>query len=148
MLYSIFTTLQAGREYSKKWPAQAELNSLFVENKVILLTAITWRYLPLSALFCAVLQLSYLGLSYLPQSVAMVLFLISIPVQGWYWLGVRALTPLPPAIAHWCHQIRQKMQQHGIATAPVQGPERYKDLALLLQQAYQQLDRSFVKQWL
>ena len=147
MQYSVFATLKAGREYSKQWPAEVELNSLFAENRVILLTVITWRYLPFSALCCIGLQLSYLGLAYLPQSIAMSLFLIGIPFQGWYWLGIRSTTPLPPAIAQWGNQIRQRMQQHGIVTAPVQGTQRYKDLALLLQQAYQQLDRSFLKQW-
>lgn len=148
MQYPLYTTLIAGREYSKQWPANAELNSLFSENKVILLTSLGWRYLPLAALVCAVVQFSYLGATHLPQVLAMMLFLISLPLQGWYWLGVRSVTPLPPAIASWCKQIRQKMQQQGVAVAPSQQPERYKDLAILLQQAYQQLDRAFVKQWL
>ena len=148
MQYPLYTTLIAGREYSKQWPANAELNSLFSENKVILLTSLGWRYLPLAALVCAVVQFSYLGAAHLPQVLAMMLFLISLPLQGWYWLGVRSVTPLPPAIASWCKQIRQKMQQQGVAVAPSQQPERYKDLAILLQQAYQQLDRAFVKQWL
>ena len=29
MQYPLYTTLRAGREYSKIWPARAELNSLF-----------------------------------------------------------------------------------------------------------------------
>lgn len=148
MQYPLYTTLIAGREYSKQWPANAELNSLFAENKVILLTSLAWRYLPLAALVCAVVQLSYLGIANLPQVLAMMLFLISLPLQGWYWLGVRSVTPLPPAISSWCKQIRQKMQQQGVTVAPSQQPERYKDLATVLQQAYQQLDRAFIKQWL
>ena len=148
MQYPLYTTLLAGREYSKHWPANAELNSLFVENKVILLTSLSWRYLPVASVVCAAAQFSYLGVAHLPQMLAMMLFLISIPLQGWYWLGVRSATPLPPAMATWCKQIQQKMQQQGVAVAPTQQPARYKDLALLLKQAYQQLDKAFVKQWL
>jgi uncharacterized protein len=148
MQYPLYTTLRAGREYSKQWPAEAELNSIFVENKVILLTSIAGRFLPWLALLCATAQFSYLGAAFLPQIITMLLFMATLPLQGWYWLGVRSATPLPPAIANWYQQIRQKMQQQGIAIAPVNQPGRYKDLAVLLQQAYQQLDRTFVKQWL
>jgi len=138
----------AGREYSKQWPAKAELNSLFVENKVILLTSIAGRFLPLLALVCAGVQYHFLGATFLPQILTMSLFLATLPLQGWYWLGVRAATPLPPSIASWYQQIREKMQQCGISLAPAKQPGCYKDLAVLLQQAYQQLDRTFVKQWL
>lgn len=147
MQYPLYATLRAGREYSKQWPAKSELNGLFVENKVILLTTSTARWLPLLSIICAVVQFSILGTAYLPQIIAMMLFMASLPLQGWYWLGVRANTPLPPTIAHWYQQIRQKMQQQGITPAPAKQPGRYKDLAQLLQQAYQQLDRAFVKQW-
>ncbi|WP_215398617.1 terminus macrodomain insulation protein YfbV [Rheinheimera oceanensis] len=148
MQYPLYTTLRAGREYSKLWPARAELNSLFIENKVILLTSVTGRYLPGLALLCAAVQYGYLGSAFLPQILAMMLFLVSLPLQGWYWLGVRAETKLPPSIASWYQQIRQQMQQHGVELAPVSQPGRYKDLAVLLKKAYQQLDKTFVRQWL
>lgn len=148
MQYPFYATLRAGREYGKQWPDKAELNSLFIENKVILLTSILGRYVPGLAAVCAAIQFSYLGISYLPQIITMLLFLATLPLQGWYWLGVRAKTPLPPSIASWYQQIRQKMQQQGIHLAPVKHPGCYKDLAQVLQQAYQQLDRAFVKQWL
>lgn len=148
MQYSLYATVRAGREYSKQWPAKPELNGLFIENKVILLTSITGRLLPALALAAGVVQYSYLGDAYLPQIVTMMLFLASVPLQGWYWLGIRAATPLPPAVANWGQQIRHKMQQQGIELAPLKQPWRYKDLALLLQKAYQQLDRSFIGQWL
>ncbi len=148
MQYPLYTTLRAGREYSKQWPAKAELNSLFIENKVILLTTITGRCLPLLALVSGVVQFSYLGSSYIAHIITMMLFLATLPLQGLYWLGVRAATPLPPSIANWYQQVRQKMQQQGIVLAPVKQPGCYRDLAVLLRQAYQQLDRTFVKQWL
>lgn len=148
MQYPLYSTLRAGREYGKQWPLKAELNSLFIENKVILLTSLAGRFLPPSALLCAVLQYVYLGSEFLPQILTMMLFVATLPLQGWYWLGIRSAKPLPPAIASWYFQIRDKMQQQGISLSPVKRSGCYKDLAILLQQAYQQLDRTFVKQWL
>lgn len=148
MQYPLYSTLRAGREYGKIWPARAELNSLFVENKVILLTSVTGRYLPGLASLCAAVQYSYLGAAFLPQILAMMLFLVSLPLQGWYWLGVRAETRLPPSIASWYQHVWQQMQQHGVELTPVSQPQRYKDLAELLKKAYQQLDKTFIRQCL
>lgn len=148
MQYPLYTTVKAGREYSKVWPAKPELNGIFVENKVILFTTLSSKLLPLTALLVALLQFWYLGYEHLGQIVASMLFLASLPLQGWYWLGVRAATPLPPSVASWCQQVRQKMLQQGIELKPLSQPWRYKDLAALLQKAYQQLDKSFVSQWL
>ena len=148
MQYPLYTTVIAGREYSKAWPVQAELNSLFIENKVILLTSLTARVMPIAALSCAALQYWFLGSAHLPQILAMFFLLVSLPLQGWYWLGVRASTPLPPAVAAWYQQIRQKMLQQGVELSQLKAPGRYRDLAHLLRAAYQQLDKAFVKEWL
>ncbi|HSG53195.1 MAG TPA: terminus macrodomain insulation protein YfbV [Rheinheimera sp.] len=148
MQYPLYKTLRAGWKYAKQWPAKPELNSLFVENKVIMLTAMAGRFLPAAACVCALVQYSLLGSSYLPQIITMMLFVATLPLQGWYWLGVRAGTPLPPTISAWFMQIRTKMQQQGVQLPPLQQPGRYEDLAQVLRQAYQQLDKTFVKQWL
>lgn len=148
MQYPLYATVRAGREYSKTWPAKAELNGIFIENKVILLTKLTAKVMPLLSLLCAVAQYSYLGEAFLPQILAMMLFMAALPLQGWYWLGVRAETAMPPAVASWYLQIREKMVQRNVVVAPANQPARYKDLALVLQQAYQQLDKAFIKQWL
>ena len=148
MQYPLYATVKAGREYSKVWPAKPELNGVFVENKVILFTTLSSKLLPLTALLVALLQFWYLGNEHLGQIVASMLFVASVPLQGWYWLGVRAATPLPPSVASWYREVRQKMQQQGIEVKPLSQPWRYEDLAALLQKAYQQLDKSFVSQWL
>ncbi|MDX5406979.1 MAG: DUF412 domain-containing protein [Chromatiaceae bacterium] len=148
MQYPLYATVKAGREYSKVWPAKPELNGIFVENKVILFTTLSSKLLPLTALLVALLQFWYLGNEHLGHIVASMLFVASVPLQGWYWLGVRAATPLPPSVASWYQQVREKMQQQGIELKPLSQPWRYEDLAALLQKAYQQLDKSFVSQWL
>ncbi|MDX3773705.1 terminus macrodomain insulation protein YfbV [Chromatiaceae bacterium AAb-1] len=147
MRFRLYNTLRNGRDYGRVWPAQPELNSVFPENKVIRLTSLGFRYLPILAILTAMLQFSMLGMAFLPQILAMMLFLLSLPLHGWYWLGVRASTPLPPGIASWYQQIRTQMQTQGIEVIPARQPGRYLDLALLLKQAYQQLDKAFVREW-
>jgi hypothetical protein len=144
----IFTVLQEGRQYSQLWPLKPELNALFPENKVIQFTGLGFKYLPILAVFTAFFQLTLLGSGFIGQIVAMMLFILSLPLQGWYWLGVRSSTKLTPALATWCRQIRQQMQEQGVKTPSVNEPRSYLDLANTLALAYQQLDKTFMRPWL
>ena len=58
-------------------------------------------------------QVQLLGLNYLPQALAASLLLLSLPMQGFYWLGKRANTPLPAGMANWYRDIRQQMLDKG-----------------------------------
>ncbi|WP_333606768.1 terminus macrodomain insulation protein YfbV [Arsukibacterium sp.] len=147
MQMNMFRVLQTGRDYSQVWPVKPELNALFPENKIIQLTRFSFRFLPVFAVITAMFQLKLLGAEQLGTIMAMMFFLISLPLQGWYWLGVRASTPLPPALLTWCQQLREKMQTQGIELKSEQAPKSYLDLAQLLKQAYQQLDKAFIRQW-
>lgn len=144
----LFMLLQAGREYSQVWPVKPELNALFPENKIIQLTRMGFRYLPVLAVLTAFFQLSMLGSGFTGQILAMMLFIISLPLQGWYWLGVRSSASLPPALVSWCRQIRQQMQEQGVDTQTVTEPRNYLDLARILATAYKQLDKTFMRPWL
>lgn len=148
MLFSLFSVVKKGHHYSKQWPNQSELNSLFPENKIILLTALASRYLPLLAIVTAYIQYSLLGSEFLIQIIAMMLFIATLPLQGLYWLGVRANTKLTPSHAAWFRQICNKMQQHGLELPQYKLPSRYIDLAHVLQQAYRQLDKAFIREWI
>ncbi|KKO49926.1 hypothetical protein VT06_04865 [Arsukibacterium sp. MJ3] len=144
----LFTILQAGREYSQVWPGKTELNALFPENKVIQFTALGFRYLPVLAVLTAFLQLTLLGSDFTGPVLAMMLFIVSLPFQGWYWLGVRSSSRLSPALVSWCRQIRQQMQDHGVDSQVAQEPRNYLDLAKILSMAYKQLDKTFMQPWL
>ncbi|KKO46174.1 hypothetical protein WG68_07435 [Arsukibacterium ikkense] len=144
----LFALLQAGRQYSQVWPLKSELNALFPENKIIQLTGLGFRYLPVLAVLTAFLQLTLLGSGFTGQILAMMLFIISLPLQGWYWLGVRSATNLPPALVTWCRQIHQQMLEQGVETQTVTEPRSYLDLAKILATAYQQLDKTFMRPWL
>ncbi|CAM3867893.1 terminus macrodomain insulation protein YfbV [Rheinheimera salexigens] len=148
MLFSLYSVLKKGHHYSKKWPVKPELNSIFPENKIILLTSLSSRYLPLLAIAVAYIQYSLLGSGFLPQIIAMMLFIATLPLQGFYWLGVRSKTTLTPAHAAWFRHICDKMQQHGIELPRYNQPGRYIDLAQVLQQAYRQLDKAFIRDWI
>lgn len=148
MQYPLVSTVRSGRKYCQQWPARAELNSLFIENRVVLLASLLTKLMPVLAASCAIIQLWFLGMAFLPQIAAMCLLLLSLPLQLWYWMGIRANTPLPPSLLAWYQQIRQLMHQQGIETAKLNAPGRYQDLALLLQKAYQQLDKAFFREWI
>ncbi|CAM5189307.1 terminus macrodomain insulation protein YfbV [Alishewanella longhuensis] len=143
----LISTISSGFAYSNTWPAKSELNAIFPENKVIFLTKKAARYLPALAVLTAGIQLKLLGPDFLMQIVAMMLLLVSMPLQGWYWLGVRANTALPPALINWANEIREQIQKMGNAEALPGIPKSYLDLARLLQQAYRQLDNSVMRRW-
>ncbi|WP_423186245.1 terminus macrodomain insulation protein YfbV [Alishewanella sp. d11] len=144
---NLVRTIHSGFAYSKTWPAKPELNAIFPENKIIFLTQKAARYLPVLAILTAAMQFKLLGVDFLGQILAMMLLLVSMPLQGWYWLGVRANTDLPPALINWANEIREQIQKHGQAASGLGSPKNYLDLARLLQQAYQQLDKSVMRRW-
>ncbi|MDX1538646.1 terminus macrodomain insulation protein YfbV [Arsukibacterium sp.] len=144
----LFALLQEGRQYSLVWPVKPELNPVFLENKIIQLTSLGFRYLPALAVLTAFFQLTLLGSGFTGQILAMMLFILSLPFQGWYWLGVRSSSRLPPALANWCRQLRQQMHEQGVETSMVNEPKNYSDLAHTLAVAYKQLDKTFMRPWL
>lgn len=145
---AMFSTLKAGLQYSRDWPVVPELNAVFPENKVIRMTSFAQKVLPVVALTGALVQFNQLGATQLPLILTMMLFILSMPFQGWYWLGKRAQTELPPTLSGWYSEIKQKMQSQGVQIQSPQHKLCYADLALLLKQAFGQLDKNFIRDWL
>ncbi|GGW68148.1 terminus macrodomain insulation protein YfbV [Alishewanella tabrizica] len=143
----LFKYIGTGIRYGRVWPTKPELNAIFPENRIILLTHFAARYLPLLAFITAVVQYQLLGAAFLGQIVAMMLFIATMPLQGWYWLGVRANSDLPPALINWGNEIREQIQKHGKTEMLPGIPKSYFDLAKLLQQAYQQLNNTVMRRW-
>ena len=94
MQKSLISQMQLGRQYAKEWPMRKELAPMFAEFRVIKATELTISVMPLLAVLTLVLQTNWLGNQYVPQSLAIALFFLSLPVQGLLWLGKRADTPL------------------------------------------------------
>jgi uncharacterized membrane protein YfbV (UPF0208 family) len=148
MQSSLMMTLQQGMHYSKTWPLVNELNGLFPENKMIRMTRFGQQVLPALSVLSVVVQVQWLGQNYLAQALASALFLLSLPLQGWYWLGARALSPLPPSMLRWYLEISDKLRQHGVLVPIAAEKPCYQDLASVLNLAASQLDKAFIRQLL
>lgn len=115
MSMNIFgTKLQQGRHYMTLWPRRPELNSMFPENRVIKATEFALKVIPALAVLSVMVQFQFGELHYWPSVMASVLFLLSLPLQGYYWLGQRADTRLPPSLATWYREINGKMNEQGV----------------------------------
>ncbi len=54
---------------------------------------------------------------------------------------------LPPALKQWYLDIHYKMQMQGCALQPPKARPDYKELAVLLKTAFDELDKAFTKRW-
>ncbi|MGV3346027.1 terminus macrodomain insulation protein YfbV [Enterobacteriaceae bacterium LUAb1] len=139
---SWFKLFQLGQHYMDTWPNDRRLASAFPENRVTTATRFAIRFMPPLAVFILTWQIT-LG-SHTGPAVAAALFACSLPLQGLCWLGKRSVTPLPPALLHWFHEVRTKLQESGLAMAPVEGKPTYQSLADILKRAFKQLDKTFL----
>lgn len=142
----MMSQVQTGRLYAKKWPMRKELAPLFAEFKVIKATELAITVMPILAMFTLFFQLNYLGSDFLPQAIASALFFISLPLQGLLWLGKRAQTPLEPAMHKWYNELHTKMVANGYQTQLNENKPRYMELANLLNDMFDKMDKAFTKE--
>ncbi|QDX96935.1 DUF412 domain-containing protein [Pectobacterium carotovorum subsp. carotovorum] len=134
--------LQRGQHYMKTWPAEKRLAPVFPENRVARATRFGIRVMPPLAVFILTWQIALGG--QLGPAIATALFACSLPLQGLWWLGRRSVTPLPPTLAQWFHEIRHKLLESGQALAPLEEAPTYQTLADVLKRAFNQLDKTFL----
>ena len=138
-------TLQKGSAYLAVWPKERQLAALFPEYRITTATRLALRTIPALMVLSVLMQFQLGDPRYWSGVVSSVLFLASLPLQGLFWLGKRADTLLPPPLVSWYQQICQKMAEAGVQMRePVTRP-RYFDLAEALNQAFKQLDKSFIR---
>ena len=128
MSQSVVTMLKNGQQYMKTWPVRKEL------------------YAPVAMVSCALL-FQNLGADYLPQTIAIGAFFLSLPMQGLLWLGHRSDQYLPPQLKSWYQEIHAKMRAQGVNIASAKAKPKYKELAQLLKTAFDDLDSVFTKHW-
>ncbi|AFR04250.1 UPF0208 membrane protein [Pectobacterium carotovorum subsp. carotovorum] len=133
---------QRGQHYMKTWPAEKRLAPVFPENRVAQATRFGIRIMPPLAVFTLTWQIALGG--QLGPAIATALFACSLPLQGLWWLGRRSVTPLPPTLAQWFHEIRHKLLESGQALAPLEEAPTYQTLADVLKRAFNQLDKTFL----
>lgn len=137
-----FQVFQRGQHYMKTWPSDKRLAAVFPENRISVSTRFAIRFMPALAVFTLAWQIA-LGGQFGP-AVATSIFACSLPMQGLWWLGRRSITPLPPTLLVWFHDMRAKLQEAGQALAPVEGTPTYQSLADVLKRAFKQLDKTFL----
>lgn len=146
MQKSVMSQVQTGRLYAKQWPMRKELAPLFIEFKVIKATDLAIIVMPILAMLTLFFQINYLGPDFLPQAIASALFFISLPLQGLLWLGKRAQTPLEPAMQRWYNDLYTKMLANGYQTQLNEKKPRYLELANLLKDMFDKMDKAFTKE--
>jgi len=137
--YKIF---QRGQDYMKTWPTDKRLASLFPEHRMITATRFAVRFMPAVAVFTLSWQIALGG--QLGPAVATAIFACSLPMQGLWWLGKRSVTPLPPTLLHWFHEVRHQLTEAGQALGPVESTPTYQMLADVLKRAFKLLDKAFL----
>ncbi len=131
--------IQMGHGYLSLWPKEKSLAALFPENRVIAAVEFAVKWVP-AVVVCSLLLQYHVGLPAMwPVVIASVLFMVSLPLQGYYWLGQRAETPLPPSLSRWYAEINEKMGKSHLNSKP-----RYWELAETLKMAFQKLDRAMI----
>lgn len=137
-----FSLFSRGQRYVKTWPMDKRLAPVFIEHRIIRATRFAIRFMPPVAIFVLCWQIALGG--EIGPAVATALFALSLPLQGLWWLGKRAVTPLPPPTLNWFYEVRGKLEKAGQALTPVQGKPDYQALAEALKRAFRQLDKTFL----
>lgn len=147
MLSNLFHDLITGHQYSKKWPVKPQLYAIFPECRIIKATQFAVAVLPIIAIGCFFAQIAMLGKDFMPQALAMACLILSMPLQGYYWLGKRAQQPLPASLVNWYGQLETKLLQQGVSVESSSAKLKYADMAILLNLAFKELDKGWWREW-
>lgn len=131
-----------GYRYMKSWPLEKRLAILFPENRVIYLTRFAIRYMPPIAAFTLCWQIALGG--DIAIAIATACFACSFPMQGLVWLGRRSRTVLSLPLSTWLNELNEKLNEAGKQTLLIEQPATYQDLANVLHQALECLDKTFL----
>ena len=140
-----YRTLKAGQHYLNIWPLEPKLGAIFPENRVIKATLFAQKMMPFLAVLFVVWQQIYARGDNMALAVAVLsaLFALCLPLQGFYWLGKRAQTPLSPQSAVGFHHIWEKLKEKQEVIPNFSDKPTYLDLANLLKMAQKKLPRDF-----
>lgn len=97
-----------GQHYAALWPRHAIVAAL-PEATVVPAVAFASRWMPALAVLNFLVQFHWQGAAMVPQAIITSLFLLSMPLQGWYWLGKRAHSQLPPRLQQWYLELMAKL---------------------------------------
>lgn len=134
--------LRAGQAYRKSFPMRKQLAPVFKEFYVIKMTQFAIRTMPPLAVFviCWALMVD----ANIAIATTAATFALSIAIQCLFWLGKRALTPLPLGLASWLREVHHKLIEVDTKTPPLTQKPTYQELASTLSMAFEKLDETFI----
>jgi len=140
-----YRTLKVGQHYLNSWPLEPKLGAIFPENRVIKATLFAQKMMPFLAVLFVVWQQIYARGDNMALAVAVLsaLFALCLPLQGFYWLGKRAQTPLSSQSAVGFHHVLEKLKEKQEVIPNFSDKPTYLDLANLLKMAQKKLPRDF-----
>ncbi|MGM0481344.1 MAG: terminus macrodomain insulation protein YfbV [Pseudomonadota bacterium] len=135
MRRNFLQVLKDGRAYAKEWPHHS-VTAAFTESRVIPITRKGEQWAPAIAVLNAVLYYQFMPPAQLAQGMMLSLIMLSLPLQGLYWLGWRAKQPLSPRLRSWYKELQNKLKVSGEHCQPkgLKGPD-YHDLAVIIRRA-------------
>lgn len=127
---------QAGQRYLQTLPNQKKLALFMPDYQWIRLVKFASRFMPPFACFALMWQYFFSDptQSILANAIIVALFALSIPFQGFIWLGRRAKAPLSLSLLDWYENLRQQLIQENVKIS-VQAVPSYQDFANLLNAA-------------
>ena len=142
---SFFSILKQGQIYLQTWPLEAKLGIIFPENRIIKATKFAQKFMPFMAVFAVVWQQLYakMDLTALAIAILTALCALVMPLQGLYWLGKRAKSPLEPQSSQWFYEISERLRKQHESSPTMQDKPTYQHLAEVLRKAQQKLDKAF-----
>ena len=139
MSQSFFQTLRDGKTYAETWPHHSVVAAM-AESRVIPMTRKGVKWVPGIAVINALLTWQFLPQEQLATGIMLSLIMLSLPLQGIYWLGWCSQQQLKPQLKRWYLELRQKLEAQGIPIKAANNKApRYMDLAIVLRQALDQL---------
>ncbi|MGO1793565.1 MAG: terminus macrodomain insulation protein YfbV [Oceanisphaera sp.] len=142
---TLTSKLHRGSAYLAVWPKERQLAAFFPEYRIASATRLGVRVMPALIVLCVLMQFQFGDPRFWPGVVTSILFLASLPMQGLYWLGKRADTPLPPTLVTWYRRLYEQIATAGIAIAEPVARPCYFQLGEALNVAFKQLDKSFIR---
>ena len=128
---ALIKILKDGQRYAERWPKHAVV-AAFKESQIVPATRIGMTMMPAFAVINLMVQWQFNQQSFTPLAIAASLFLLSLPLQGLYWLGLRSRRELPPQLLSWYQELAKKLRQSRSDLRVKTEQVTYMDLALLL----------------
>jgi uncharacterized protein len=145
-LQSFFDVVREGGRYLNIWPKQSALNCLFIDSKVARYTRLSIKVVPAFIALSFALTVTFPSFFDPLVSVTFVLFLLGLPVQGFYWLGKRSQQLLPQQLLPWFMAIKEKLTVNNAGDQELIQHPSYLELAKLLQQAFKRGGDNFLQE--